>query len=252
MTRRPVAAGNWKMNAVAAECRALIDGLKGATATLTAADLVICPPAVHLALASELVRGSRLHVGAQNLHWEEKGAYTGELSAAMVNEVASYVIVGHSERRAYFCETDESVNKRTAAALRAGLLPIVCVGETLTEREGGDTEAVLERQVKLALQGLTLPDTFILAYEPVWAIGTGRAATAGQAGETIAFIRDRIAGVAGGETAAATRILYGGSVTPANVEELMAQPDIDGALVGGASLKVDDFAAICRAINGSA
>jgi triosephosphate isomerase len=247
--RVPVCAGNWKMNPTSvpdfeALARALRDALHG----VGGVERVVCPPALYLTAARALFAGSGIGVGAQNCHWEDRGAFTGEISPAMLAGIAGYVIIGHSERRTYFGETDETVHRRTAAALRHGLHPITCVGETLAERESGQTEAVLERQVRVALAGLTLPDGFIIAYEPVWAIGTGRAATGALAGEAIAFIRRRVAALAGETKAAGVRILYGGSVTAANIAEFMAQPEIDGALVGGASLKADEFAAIARAM----
>ena len=246
--RVPVCAGNWKMNTTAAEFEELAAALLGALGGVGGVERVVCPPYVHLPRAAQVFAGSAIGVGAQNVHWADKGAFTGEISAPMLAGLASYVIIGHSERRAYFGETDETVNQRTAAALRHGLRPITCIGETLAEREGGQTEAVLARQVAAGLAGLDLPNDFILAYEPVWAIGTGRAATAAMANETIAFIRGQLAALTGDAKAATSRILYGGSVTPANIAELIAQPAIDGALVGGASLKADDFAAIAKAM----
>lgn len=246
--RIPVSAGNWKMNTTAAEFESLAEALRGALAGIDGAESVVCPPFVHLPRARQVFAGSGVSVGAQNAHWEDKGAFTGEISPVMLIGLAEYVIVGHSERRQYFGDTDQTVNQRTAAVLRHGLRPITCVGESLTEREGGQAEAVLARQVSAALAGLELPDGFILAYEPVWAIGTGRAATPAIANETIGFIRRQVAAVAGEAKAESVRILYGGSVTAANAEELMREPQLDGALVGGASLKADDFAAITRAL----
>lgn len=248
MTRMPVSAGNWKMNPAPAEFEPLAQALREMLAPITGAERVVCPPALYLARAAALFQGSGIGVGAQNVHWEDKGAFTGEISPAMLAGMVEYAIIGHSERRALFGESDEAVNRRTAAALRHGLRPIVCVGETLDQRKAGATGAVLERQVKEALGGLALPAGFIVAYEPVWAIGTGRAATPALAAEAVGFIRRQIAEVAGDEIAAAARILYGGSVTAANVAEFMQEPEIDGALVGGASLKAEDFAGITQAI----
>ena len=248
MARMPVSAGNWKMNTTLAEFRALAETLRDLLADIHGVERVVCPPFLYLLEARDLFAGTGVGVGAQNAHWEDKGAFTGEISPAMLIGIAEYVIIGHSERRAYFCETDETVHRRAAAALRHGLRPIVCVGETLAERTAGRTEAVLERQVRAALTGLELPDGFIIAYEPVWAIGTGQAATGAVAAEAIAFIRRLVGELAGPAKAAATRILYGGSVTAANIDEFMREPEIDGALVGGASLKADEFSEITRRI----
>ncbi len=248
MARIPVSAGNWKMNTTAAEFEALAGELRTALVPIQGVERVVCPPAPWLTRAAELFAGTGIGVGAQNCHWEDRGAFTGEISPLALQGIATYVIVGHSERRAYFGETDETVNRRTAGALRNGLQPIVCIGETLEQREGGDTETALARQVAAALAGIDLPDGFILAYEPVWAIGTGRAATPEMANAAIAYIRGQVKRAAGGARADATRILYGGSVTAANAADLMAQPELDGALVGGASLKAADFAAITSAI----
>lgn len=233
------------MHNTAAEARELVTLLKPLVGT-TEVEVVVCPPFTAIAATVNAAGGSNIAVGAQNLFWEDKGAYTGEISGSMLKELGcSYVIIGHSERRQYFGETDASVNKKLQAAYRHELCPIVCVGETLAEREAGKTLAVVSRQVKESLQGLTPEqvETLVVAYEPVWAIGTGRTATAADAQEVIAFIR-RTLGEMYGEAAQATRIQYGGSVKPENIAELMAQPDIDGALVGGASLDAVSFAAI--------
>jgi len=242
--RMPIIAGNWKMyttaRAAAELCRALrerIDGLAGV-------EKVVCPPFVFLALAGRELAGSSIKVGAQNVYWEEEGAYTGEVSSPMLTDLCEYVIIGHSERRKYFGETDETVNRRLKAAMAHGLLTIMCVGETLEEREAGRTEEVLLRQVRGGLAGVDMPMAFVLAYEPVWAIGTGVAATGPMANETIGLIRQELVSLYGHELAEAARIQYGGSVTPDNIGEFMSQPQIDGALVGGASLKADAFAAI--------
>ena len=246
--RTPVAAGNWKMNTTVEEgldlARALVEQLAG----LGGAEVVLYPPLTHLVALAQAVQGSGIKVGAQNVFWEAKGAYTGEVSAAMLRPIVADVLIGHSERRQYFGETDETVNKRLHAALAAGLRPCVCVGETLEERDAGQVEAVLERQLTAGLAGITADTDLLLAYEPVWAIGTGRAATSEQANAAMAHIRGVLGGIVGTPRAGAIRILYGGSVTPDNVADLMAQPEIDGALVGGASLKADSFTAIARAI----
>ncbi len=248
MTRVPVSAGNWKMNPAPPDLEPLVSALRASLASITGVERVICPPTIYLERVAGSLKGSGISIGAQNVHWEDKGAFTGELSPAMLSGIAEYVIIGHSERRALFGESDQSVNQRTAAALRHGLRPIVCVGETLDQRKAGATGAVLERQMQAALAGLTLPDGFIIAYEPVWAIGTGRAATPTLAAEAASFIRQQIARAGGPVRAAGARILYGGSVTAANVAEFMAEPEIDGALVGGASLKASEFTDITRAI----
>jgi triosephosphate isomerase len=249
MARTPIIAGNWKMNTDAASARALVEGIKAAgTSDVQGVEKVLCPPFVYLPLVAELARGTSLEVGAQDLHWEEKGAFTGEISAGMLKDFVSHVIIGHSERRQYFGETDDSANKKLRAALDHGLTPIVCVGETGDERNAGQTQDVLRRQVRGALAGITLPQSAVIAYEPVWAIGTGVAATAQDANDAIGFIRSEIAGLQGAETAHAVRILYGGSMTPANVAEMVAQPEVDGGLVGGASLVAESFAAMVKAV----
>ena len=248
MSRRtPIVAANWKMHTTvrtaAKLCQALrrsIDGVKGV-------DKVVCPPFVFLALARETLAGSSIKVGAQNVFWEEKGAFTGEVSPPMLADLCEYVIVGHSERRKYFGETDETVNRRLKAALAQGLRPIFCIGETGDERQGGRTEEVLLRQVRGGLTGIEIAAGFVVAYEPVWAIGTGVPATGEMANEAIGLIRREIASLYGDELAQAARIQYGGSVDGANIDEFMAEPEIDGALVGGASLKADVFTAIVEA-----
>jgi triosephosphate isomerase len=247
MSRRPIVAGNWKMNTTRAGALALAHALRGSLAGIDSVDRVVCPPFVWLdAVAAEL-RGSSIEVGAQNIYWEPNGAFTGEVSPVMVAELARYAIVGHSERRQHFGEIDWTVNRRVKAALAHNLTAIVCVGETLAENEAGRTAEVVREQVLKALLDIRPTAHVVVAYEPVWAIGTGRAATAGGANETIGVIREMVATVWGAEAAAALRIQYGGSVTPANAAELFAQPEIDGALVGGASLRETDFAAIVRA-----
>jgi triosephosphate isomerase len=242
--RTPLIAGNWKMNTTSKSCRDLILGVQWRAEQVEGVEKVVCPPFPYLAMAAELLRGTALKVGAQNMHWEEKGAFTGEVSVPMLTELVEYVIIGHSERRAYFGETDETVNKKLRAALAAGLKPIFCVGEVLEQREANETEAVLVRQVSRGLEGLTLPRGFAIAYEPVWAIGTGRAATGAMANEAIALIRRQVAAYSDERLAESVRILYGGSVTADNITEFVDQPDIDGALVGGASLDAIGFSSI--------
>jgi triosephosphate isomerase (TIM) len=249
--RTPIVAGNWKMNTTLPEALALVDDLRGPLEVLEGVDVVVCPPFVSLAAVAERLAGSRVAVGAQNVHFERSGAYTGEISPPMLQGLARYVIVGHSERRQYFAETDETVQRKARAALEHGLTPIVCVGENLEQNEAGQTRAVVGGQVERALDGLDSSADFVIAYEPIWAIGTGRAATAAAANEVIAFIRERVGRSLGGPTAERTRIQYGGSVTPDNFSELMQQSDIDGALVGGASLKADLFARICEQAAGA-
>ena len=242
--RTPIIAGNWKMNNTAKEGVALVNALKPLVADARC-EVVVCVPAIDIPAVSEAVAGSNIALGAQNVHFAEKGAYTGEISAAMLKEYGvKYVIIGHSERRQYFGETDETVNKRTLAALNAGLVPIVCIGETLAERESGKTEAVLDRQITEGLKGIGDLTKIVIAYEPVWAIGTGKTATCEQANETIGYIRRKCAEVFCPECAAKVRIQYGGSMNAGNCKQLMAMPEIDGGLIGGASLKAADFSAI--------
>ena len=245
--RRPVIAGNWKMYKTGAETRAFFEAFRPLVAAARNCDIVIAPPFTALAGAVEAARGSAIGIAAQNLHWEREGAFTGEVSARMLVEAGcSGVIIGHSERRQYFGETDESVNRKTKAALEAGLMPIVCVGETLSEREGNLTNTVLKRQFENGFAALTAAEfsRILVAYEPVWAIGTGRTATPEMAAEAHHYIRDLAAKRFTSEQASALRILYGGSVKPDNIKGLMAQGEIDGALVGGASLDPKSFAAI--------
>lgn len=208
-------------------------------------DVVVCVPATDIYAVGQAVKGSNIHLGAQNVHFAESGAYTGEISADMLKELGvEYVVIGHSERRQYFGETDETVNKRTLTAIAKGLIPIVCVGETLEQRESGETEKVLERQIKVGLNGIDDLNKIVIAYEPVWAIGTGKTATSEQANETIGFIRKTLAENFCKKCASEVRIQYGGSMKPGNAKELMAMDEIDGGLIGGASLKAADFAAI--------
>ncbi len=244
--RKTVIAGNWKMNmtptATATFIRELAPKVQQADC-----EVVLCVPAIDIPAAVEAARGTAIHIGGENVHFEEKGAYTGEISAQMLCDAgAEYVIVGHSERRQYFGETDETVNKRTKAALTAGLKTIVCVGETLTQREQGITSEIVSLQTKIALLGVDAQSlsNVIIAYEPVWAIGTGRTATAEQADEVCGVIRGVLAQLYGAAAAQATTVQYGGSMNRGNAKELLSKEDVDGGLIGGASLKVDDFAAI--------
>ncbi len=249
MARIPIIAGNWKMNTTAQSARELAEGIADAGIDSTmGVEQVLCPPFVYVPLVADIVRGSAIKVGAQDMFWEEKGAYTGEVSVAMLRDFCTHVIIGHSERRQYFGETDDTVRRKLQAALGGGLIPIICVGETGEERNAGRTHDVLKRQIHGALDGLTLPPTIVIAYEPVWAIGTGVAATAQDANDAIGFIRGEVATLQGASTADSVRILYGGSVSPANVAELLAQPEVDGGLVGGASLVADSWTQMVRAI----
>jgi triosephosphate isomerase len=244
--RIPMIAGNWKMNTTVAEAVALVKEMRPELDRIDNVDKVICPPFVSLAAVKELLKGSSIKLGAQNLYFEEKGAYTGEISSLMLAELCDYVIIGHSERRQYFNETVELADKKVQAALKVGLKPILCIGETLKENEAGKTEEVLSKQLSSPsaqsyyLSGLTL------AYEPIWAIGTGKAASGEQANQTIGFIRRHISKQYGKEIAQSVRILYGGSVTADNIAEFIKQPEIDGALVGGASLKPSQFLGIVK------
>ncbi len=247
--RKKIIAGNWKMNKTAAEAAALIAGIKKEIEGVTTVEVVVCPPFTDLKDAAAACAGSSVMLGAQNVHWEASGAFTGEISAAMLKDLCvTHVIIGHSERRQYFGETDATVNKRTKAALAAGLTPIVCVGETLEERDGGQMESVVVRQTKLGLADLGADlAKIVVAYEPVWAIGTGRTASPEQAQQVHALIRRTLAEIGGVAVADTIRIQYGGSMKPDNAKELMSQPDIDGGLIGGAALKADSFAAIIKA-----
>ena len=245
--RRPIIAGNWKMNKTSTEARDLASKLIPLVSGVKDRDIVLAPPFTSIPAVAETVKGTNMALSAQDLFWEEKGAFTGEISAEMLLDLGcKYVIIGHSERRQFFGETDETVNKKVRQALNKGLLPIVCAGELLSEREAGKANEVIERQVVGALKGVTAAEMqkIVIAYEPVWAIGTGKTATPDQANEIHAFIRQKIKSMYNGDVAGALRIQYGGSVTPENVSTLMAKPDIDGALVGGASLKPESFAAL--------
>jgi triosephosphate isomerase len=254
--RTPLVAGNWKMYKTVAEARLLVSELVPSIQAIAGVERVLCPPFTSLLAVRALLEGTGIGLGAQNMHWEISGAYTGEVSATMLAEICSHVIIGHSERRAYFGETDETVNRKVQVALEHNLTPIMCVGETLEENENGRTSEVVSRQIKSGLDRLDLGSStdpekeaaIVIAYEPVWAIGTGRAATASGANSVIAeFIRPAMAELYGDAFAQSVRVLYGGSVKGDNAVEYFAQPDIDGALVGGASLKAADFTAIVRA-----
>jgi len=248
--RKPFIAGNWKMFMTIAEARHLVSELVPGLQAITGVEKALCPPATALLAVKALLEGTDIGLGAQNIHWEDTGAYTGEISPAMVAELCQYVIIGHSERRAYFGETNQSVNRKVQASLAHGLVPIVCVGETLAENEAGKTSEVVSAQVKEGLARLDLNDggVVVMAYEPVWAIGTGKAATAEGANQVIAdVIRPALADSYGDEFAQEVRVQYGGSVKANNAREFFSQPDIDGALVGGASLKSSEFVPIVQA-----
>lgn len=247
--RKPVIAGNWKMNKTPSEAVQLINEIKAAV-TAPVCDVIACVPYVCLPAAIEAAKGSCIKIGAQNMHFEKSGAFTGEISADMLKELGvEYVIIGHSERRQYFGETDVTVNKKILAALANGLKVILCVGESLQQREQGVTKELVKMQTKIALQGVSAEDmaNVIIAYEPIWAIGTGKTATADQAEEVCAAIRKVVGELYGADAAKALTVQYGGSMNPKNAEELLSKPDVDGGLIGGASLKADQFAVIVEA-----
>ncbi len=244
--RIPMIAGNWKMNTTLGEAIKLVSEMRPGLDEVKGVEKLVCPPFVSLAAVKELIKGSSVKLGAQNLYFEEKGAYTGEVSPLMLAGLCEFVILGHSERRQYFAETNAIVNKKIKAALKVGLKPILCVGEKLEENEAGRTEKVITEQLNGSLEGIQYANSLLVAYEPIWAIGTGKAATSQQANDIIGLIRRHISGLYGKEAAGAIRILYGGSVNAENATELMRQPEIDGALVGGASLKAADFVSIVR------
>lgn len=244
--RKPIIAGNWKMNKTPSEAVQLVKELLPLVQDAKA-EVVVCPTYVCLPAVAEAIQGSNVKLGAQNLHFEKSGAFTGEISADMLKELGvQYVIIGHSERRQYFAETDETVNKKVKTAIAAGLTPIICVGESLAQREQGITGEIVSMQTKLALSGLCGEDVakLVIAYEPIWAIGTGKTATSDEANETIGDIRNAVKEVFGCEVAEQVRIQYGGSMNPKNVSELMAKEQIDGGLIGGASLKAEDFSKV--------
>jgi triosephosphate isomerase len=251
--RTPFVAGNWKMNKTVAEARDLVLAMSAPLREISNVEKVLCPPFISIPTLAALLEGSDIGLGAQNMHWEEKGAFTGEIAPGMVKEFCSYVIIGHSERRTYFGETDETVNRKVSAAMKFDLIPIVCVGETLDQYESGLTSEVVRRQIKVGLAGIDPIDPanvrrIVVAYEPVWAIGTGKASSGENANYVHAqVIRPALSDLFEVDNAQAIRILYGGSVTASNASEFFAQPEIDGALVGGASLKPDEFVAITKA-----
>ena len=244
--RIPMIAGNWKMNTTIDEARHLVNEMRPGLDGIEGVEKVVCPPFISLAAVKELIKDSSVKLGAQNLYFAEKGAYTGEVSPSMLAGLCEFVIIGHSERRQYFGDTDEIVNKKLRAALNVGLKPILCVGERLEQNEAGKTKEVVTGQVKAGLGGLAYSPDLVIAYEPIWAIGTGRAATGAQANETIGLIRQQFAELYSKDNAGKLRILYGGSVTAENIAEFVAQEEIDGGLVGGASLKADQFVSIVR------
>lgn len=242
--RRPLIAGNWKLNKTETEAVDTARDLLERVAGVIDVDTMIAPPFTALSAVAKVVQGANVALGAQNIFWEDEGAYTGEISPAMLTAAGcTYVIIGHSERRQYFGETDQTVNKRIRAAVNHGLIPVLCVGESEAERDAEETFSVLDRQMENGLEGLTAGelDNLVVAYEPVWAIGTGKAATSDQAQEVHQYLRSRLVKMYGDTLAKQTKILYGGSVNPNNVKELMAKPDVDGALVGGASLSAETF-----------
>ncbi len=247
--RTPIIAGNWKMNKTITEAEELVLAMRDGLAAIDSVERVLCPAFVALERVAGLIRDTNIRLGAQNMHWEDQGAYTGEVSPLMLKELCQYVILGHSERRGYFGETDEIVNRKVRTALRHGLTPIICVGETEAQYDAGETEAVVRGQVEGVLNGLTAEQVagLVIAYEPVWAIGTGKAATAEQAQQVIGdVVRATVRRLFGEETAQQVRIQYGGSTNSKNIGEIMAQPDIDGALVGGASLRPEEFVSMVR------
>lgn len=248
--RKTIIAGNWKMNKTPSEAKALIEEMKPLLSKTKWCEMVLCVPFTDIQAAVKAAKGSKIAIGAENMHFEKSGAFTGEISADMLKELGvKYVIVGHSERRQYFNETDETCNKKVKAAIENGLRPILCVGESLAEREQDVTMEVIRKQVKIALQGVAAEDIkkVVIAYEPIWAIGTGKTATSEQAGEVCAKIRDCLRELYGARAARAITIQYGGSMNAKNAAELLAQPDVDGGLIGGASLKADQFSVIVDA-----
>jgi triosephosphate isomerase len=248
--RKFVIAGNWKMHKTNTEAEQLAEAIKGKTTSIEKTQMIICPPATALTTVSSVVKGSQIAVGAQNMYWEDQGAFTGELSSEMIKSTgATYVILGHSERRQYFSETDETVNKKALHALRTNLNPIVCIGESLEQREQGITNDVIDKQINGALKDVTADQMtrIILAYEPIWAIGTGKTATPDQAQDVHAFIRSKLQTMYDAATSNSVIIQYGGSVKPTNASELLSQEDIDGALVGGACLEAESFSGIINA-----
>jgi len=249
MMRKPIIAGNWKMYKTVPEAKELVKGVLDKLGAYEQVEVVFCPPFTALSAVKELIKGTSVGLAAQNLHWKEEGAYTGEIAPAMLKDLGcDYVIIGHSERRQYFGETDETVNLKAKAALAAGISPIICVGESLEEREAGKTNSLIKEQTEKALAGIAASDIakVVIAYEPIWAIGTGKSSNGQDANEVCGLIRATIAGLFGADAANQVRIQYGGSVKPNNIKEFMDQPEIDGALVGGASLEADSFINIIK------
>jgi triosephosphate isomerase len=244
--RRPLIAGNWKMNTKLEEAENLVRAMLADLDNIDSVEKVLCPPFISLAAIKELIKGTSIMLGAQNMFFEDKGAYTGEISPLMLIGLCDFVILGHSERRQYFAETDEIINRKVKKALEFGVKPILCVGESLEDNEAGKTKQKINRQVNAGLAGINPTSQLVIAYEPIWAIGTGRAATSKQANTTISLIRTIVANLWDNKTAETVRILYGGSVTSSNIAELITEADIDGALVGGASLKAEEFVSIAR------
>lgn len=242
--RKPLIAGNWKMNTNLSEATSLVQTMLPELDRIAGVEKVLCPPFISLVAVGELIKGTSVKLGAQNMFSEDKGAYTGEVSPLMLIDLCEFVILGHSERRQYFAETDEIVNKKIQKALDFGLTPILCVGERLEDNEAGRTEKIIKGQVQAALAGVNSTSHLVIAYEPIWAIGTGRAANGKQANATISLVRNTVASLWDSKSAQAIRILYGGSVTGENIAEFIAEPEIDGALVGGASLKANEFVSI--------
>ena len=244
--RAPLIAANWKMNTTVDEATELVHKMLSALDEIGNIEKVVCPPFISLVTVAEMLRGSSIKLGAQNMYFEDRGAYTGEISPLMLAGLCHFAIIGHSERRQYFNETGEIINKKVKAALGSGITPILCIGEKLEDNEAGKTAEVVSRQLDSALTGMDSLGGTVIAYEPVWAIGSGKSATGEQASETIALIREKVASLYDIETARNMRILYGGSVTADNIAEFVSQPEIDGALVGGASLKAEQFISIVR------
>jgi triosephosphate isomerase len=250
MARRPLVAGNWKMHTTLDEAMDLAERMVDQLDAIEGVDKVVCPPFVHLFSIAEFFEDTSIKVGAQNMHWETRGAYTGEVSPLMIRDFCDYVILGHSERRRHFCETDSNVNRKVLAALAHDLIPIVCVGETLEEREAGLTDDVIKRQLMVGIQGVDreVAHKLVVAYEPVWAIGTGRPSTGQEANRVVGFLRELMVESFGTEAGHAIRFLYGGSVSADNIEEFVSFPEIDGALVGGASLRAGEFVSIVEQV----
>ncbi|TRZ93204.1 MAG: triose-phosphate isomerase [Dehalococcoidia bacterium] len=242
--RKPLIAGNWKMNTNLSEATSLVQTMLPELDRIAGVEKVLCPPFISLVAVRELIKGTSVELGAQNMFSEDNGAYTGEVSPLMLIDLCEFVILGHSERRQYFAETDELVNKKVQKALDFGLTPILCVGERLEDNEAGRTEKIIKGQVQAALAGVNSTSHLVIAYEPIWAIGTGRAANGKQANATISLVRNTVASLWDSKSAQAIRIVYGGSVTGENIAEFIAEPEIDGALVGGASLKANEFVSI--------